>query len=145
MRKATRSPQTPTEKARMSEKTSFQEHTSAQLDAQDRILERLEQKLDAPVLNGGFEDLTNKVSKIESVQNAILEVQKTTSSQVSEIHAVIYDPEKGIYVTVKDHGKWITKSNKVYVWTLAFFVAGTLTGIGKFLYDIVAGHIAFKP
>jgi hypothetical protein len=145
MGKESRPPQTPFKKARRNVTSPFEERMLSQLDSQDRILERLEQKLNAPVLNGGFEDLTAKVTKIESVQETMRETQKGTSSQVADIHALIYDPEKGMYVTVKDHGRWITKSNKIYTWTLALFVTGTLTGIGKFLYDIVTGHIAFKP
>jgi hypothetical protein len=125
---------------------SFEERTTATLHAQDRVLERMQQKLeDSPVLNGGFEDLTKKVDKIENVQAEFRKCQTTTGQKITEIHDTIFEPDKGLYVTVRGHAGWIDTATKAGKWLLALLIAGTLTGVGKLLYDVVSGHIHFSP
>ncbi len=124
---------------------TFEERTTATLQSQDRILERLEDKLDAPVFNGGFENLVNQVEKIKTVQEQMKESSMTVGKQVSDIHAVIYDPEKGIYLKVKEHGTWIDKVKGASKWILALLITLSLTGVGKLIYDFASGHIRFSP
>jgi hypothetical protein len=144
-RKQTRRETIAEERLRHSASESFEERTSATLEAQDRILERVEQKLEAPVLNGGFEDLTRKVDKIENVTELMRESMADTNKKVGDIHTVIYDPEKGIYVTLKGHDNWIERVGKGFKWGGALVVTGVLTGIGKLIYDFITGHIHFTP
>ena len=117
----------------------------AQMDAQDKNLEHLVEKLDAPILNGGFEELSQKVSKIEFITEAVQTAQVENSTKITEIHSVIYDPEKGIYVTMKNHGKWIEAVSKGSKWIVALLITGLVTGVGKLLYDLVAAHIHLMP
>jgi hypothetical protein len=125
--------------------TTFEERTTATLEAQDRLLERVEQKLQAPVLNGGFEDLTKKVEKIESIQGAMAASAVGVEKKVGEIHERIYDPEKGLYVAVKHHGDWINTVSKALKWILALMLTLSLGGAGKMIYDFAGGHIHFTP
>jgi hypothetical protein len=124
---------------------SFEERTTATLDAQDRILERMEQKLESPVLNGGFDDLVKRVEKIDGVTEKLRDCQADTSKQVSEIHSIVLDPEAGLYHKVKANSHWIDNANKATKWIACLLIAGTLTGIGKLLYDFITGHIHFTP
>lgn len=52
-----------------------------------KFLEFLERKLDAPVLNGGFQELFQKVENIES--------------NVDKLNSAVFDPEKGLFVRVQ--------------------------------------------
>lgn len=137
---------------RRSASKEFEEKTTATLQAQDktleeqnRVLERLDKRLEAPVLNGGFEDLIKKVDKVESVTEQLRECHANSSKKIVDIHAAIYDPEKGIYVTVKSHDKWIGSAGKAGRWFGALLVTGLLTGAGKLLYDLITGHIHYTP
>lgn len=51
------------------------------------FLRMLEKKLDAPVLNGGFDRLFSNVEQIKT--------------DVDKLNAAIFDPEKGLFVRVK--------------------------------------------
>lgn len=131
---------------------SFEEKTTASLDAQDKILEtqndilgRLELKLEAPVLNGGFEDLVKKVERVDRVTEALRETQAASGTKIVDIHSAIYDPEKGIYVTVKDHGRWIGLASSAVKWLIALLITAALGGMGKLFYDFITGHIHYSP
>lgn len=109
------------------------------------MLERLEEKLEKPVLNGGFDDLVQKVGKIERVTEKLHETQETTSKKVNEIHNVVMDPDAGLYQKVKANTKWIENVRKGMKWVGGLVVAGLLTGAGKLLYDVLIKHIHFTP
>jgi len=115
------------------------------LEAQDRMLERMEVKLESPVLNGGFSDLVKKVDKIETVTEQMRADQATSGKKVDAIHTAIYDPDTGLYGRVKEHTQVITKTGKGLSWFMGVLIAGGLGGIGKLLYDFMAGHIHFTP
>lgn len=117
----------------------------SRLDAQDAVLGEIKNKLDAPILNGGFQELTQQVNKVESIVNSLQASQESTGKKVDEIHAVVYDPTKGIIVTVAGHGRWLMLANKALKWILALLVTVSVTGFCKLLYDFLSGHILFKP
>lgn len=124
----------------------FEENVTATLESQDRLLERLDQKLEhSPALNGGFESLVKKVDKIESVTERLHEGHVATSKQVTEIHVVVLDPETGLYHKVKAHSSWIETASKSMKWISGLLIAGTLTGVGKLLYDFISSHIHLTP
>ena len=137
----------------------FEEKTTATLEEQDktlelqnktlenqnRVLERMDKKLEAPVLNGGFDDLVKKVEKVESVTQQLKECQESSSKKIVDIHTAIYDPEKGIYVTVKGHDKWISSTAKAGRWLGMLLITGGLGALGKVIYDLVTGHIHYTP
>jgi hypothetical protein len=123
----------------------FEDHVTATLEAQDRMLERLEQKLEKPVLNGGFDNLVAKVEKIEAVSEQLREGQAGLTKKVDAIHVAVYDPDTGLYQKVKSNSKWIEVTGKGAKWFGGLVVAGLLTGAGKLLYDFVSGHIHITP
>lgn len=124
---------------------AFEERVTATLEAQDRMLARLEEKLEKPVLNGGFESLVAKVDKIEHVSESLRDAQTKANTKIDAIHSAVYDPEKGLYTKVKDNAKWIGNANKGLKWFAGLLGAGLLTGAGKLLYDFLIGHIHFTP
>lgn len=132
-------------KTRLIVSDTFESRTTATLEAQDRILERVEKKLESPVLNGGFDNLMTKVEKIESIQSQMGKVQETQGEKIDSIHSAIYEPEKGLYVKVKDANLWISRVDKASKWFIGLLVAGILTGVGKVLYDFLSGHIHYAP
>jgi hypothetical protein len=120
----------------------FKAQVTSTLSAQDRMLEKLDRKLeDAHVLNGGFDTLMKKVEKIESVQEQLGKCQEATSEKVTAIHTAIYDPEKGLYAKVKGVITWINTANWVIKGVIGVAGAGALGGICKLTYDIVTGHL----
>lgn len=137
----------------------FEEKTTATLEEQDktlelqnktlenqnRVLERMDKKLEAPVLNGGFDDLVKKVEKVENVTQQLKECHESSSKKIVDIHTAIYDPEKGIYVTVKGHDKWISATAKAGRWLAMLLITGALGGLGKVIYDLITGHIHYTP
>lgn len=124
---------------------AFEERVAATLESQDRVMARIEEKLEKPVLNGGFDSLVAKVDKIETVSEGLRDGQASANTKIDAIHTAIYDPEKGLYTKVKDHSKWIENATKVVKWVGGLVVAGLLTGAGKLLYDVVSKHIHFSP
>ena len=125
--------------------SSFEEHVLTTLEAQDRILERVEEKLQSPVLNGGFSDLVKKVDKIETVTEQMRSDQAASAKKVDAIHVAIYDPDTGLYGRVKEHTQVITKTGKGLSWFIGLLIAGAVTGIAKLMFDFGAGHIHFTP
>ena len=123
----------------------FEKHVTAVLEAQDRMLERLEQKLEKPVMNGGFEDLISKVEKIESVSEQLREAQTASKEKIEQIHEAVWDPDTGLYHKVKENTRWIATTGRVFKWLGGLLVAGVLTGVGKLLYTFLSGHIHFTP
>lgn len=115
------------------------------LEAQDRMLERLEIKLEKPVLNGGFDTLVSKVDKIESVSEQMRETQAVANKKIDAIHTVVMDPDTGLYHQVKSHSSWIESTSKGLKWFGGLFIAGVLTGIGKLIYDFTTNHIHVTP
>lgn len=124
---------------------SFEERMISHLEAQDQILDRLEAKLQSPILNGGFDDLVSKVNQIESVTEHFNKAQEATSKKIDAIHVAVYDPDLGLYHVVKSHTGWIATTNKLTMWLGGMIVAGILGGIGKLLYSFISGHIHFTP
>lgn len=131
---------------------SFEEKVIATLEVQDRLLERLEEKLERPVLNGGFDRLVEKVDTIERVtselsvgQDKLRSNQDSTGKKVDDIHTIVLDPNTGLYHRVKANSLWIDTTSKVLKWLGGLLVVGVLTGIGKLLYDFFSGHIHFTP
>lgn len=57
-------------------------------------LMNVQEKLNNPVFNGGFETLTLKLEGIEKVQQQTLE-------QVSDLNKTIFDPDEGLYSRIK--------------------------------------------
>lgn len=137
----------------------FEQKTTATLAAQDRILEQqnntletqnrflqhLDKKLSAPVLNGGFDELVKQVEKVKEVTEQLKDCHDSSSKKIVDIHTAIYDPEKGIYVTVKEHETWINTAAKALKWAGALVLTGTLTGLAKVIYDMITGHIHYTP
>lgn len=124
---------------------AFEERVEATLQAQDRMMTRIEEKLEKPVLNGGFETLVAKVDKIETVSEGLRDTQAAANTKIDAIHTAIYDPEKGLYTKTKDNSKWIENANKALKWFAGLIIAGTLTGVGKLLYDAVIKHLHYAP
>lgn len=122
----------------------LEQHTST-LEAQDRILVKLDERLQAPVLNGGFETLLTKVQNIEHIQEQLNKDQQSQCKKIDDIHVAIYDPDKGLYSKVKDAIKWINRANWLAKGVAALLGTGVLTGLGKILYDIMTGHIHYTP
>lgn len=122
---------------------TFEENTTATLEAQNRVLERVQEKLESPVLNGGFDALAKQVGKIELIQETLQKEQQITNTKTSEIHTAIYDLEKGIYLKVREHESWIDRMKKGSKWFIAIVATGILTGIGKIIYDFISGHIHY--
>ena len=127
------------------ERTSFEAHVLTTLEAQDRLLERLETKMESPVLNGGFNELVKKVDKIEVSTDQARAEQSASSKKIDAIHVAIYDPDTGLYGRVKEHTQVITKTGKGLSWLMGILIAGSLTGVGKLIYDVAAAHIHFNP
>lgn len=123
----------------------FEETTTRTLLAQDALLERMEARLDAEVLNGGFDNLMVKITKIETINEQLHATQKAMGERVESIYTGLYDHEKGLYSKVKDNVKWIDMANKAIVWGAALVITGILTGIGKLLYDFASGHFHYLP
>lgn len=123
----------------------FEQMVTDTLRAQDKILTKVEIKLESPVLNGGFDDLVKTVSKIESTLVMANQGQREQAAQLTLIHDGIYDPEKGLYHKVKENTKWITQANTGLKWFVALVITGVLTGTGKLLYDGLAHHLHYMP
>ncbi len=143
--------------------SDFEHHVKEQLASHDRILSRLderfekhiqneegtltklEQKLDAPILNGGFDNLLTQVTRIESVQTELGKCQGVTSDKITAIHTSIYDPEKGLYAKVKDALNWINNVNWVLKGMLGLTATGGVAVLGKIIYGLATGHIHWSP
>ena len=130
--------------------TSFEEKTFDHLKAQDLLLERVcsnlervEKKLESPVMNGGFETLLGQTTRIKDVNEELKKMQAQQGEKIDAIHGAIYDPEKGIYSKVKDHGKWIEKTGGLIKGIITFLGTSLVIGLGKLLYDIFQGHIHY--
>ena len=127
------------------ENSSFETHVLTTLESQDRILEHLRDKLERPVLNGGFDDLVKKVDKIETVTEKLSENQALSGKKIDAIHVAVYDPDTGLYGRVKEHTQVITRTSKGLMWFVGVVITAALAGGGKMLYDFLAGHIHFSP
>lgn len=121
---------------------NFETQVSATLEAQDRVLEKLDQKLEqAHVLNGGFDTLMGKVSKIESVQEELGKCQAATATKVDAIHTAIYDPEQGLYTKVKSALAWIKNANWALKGIMVTAATGAAGGLCKLAWDLITGHL----
>ena len=108
-----------------------------------KFLARLDEKLDAPVLNGGFDVLFQKVDNIEK--------------NVEKLNTAVFDPEKGLFVRVQaesvetDHDveklerrvDQTEEKLKLYRKFMAAAVLSVITMIGKILWDAMSAHISF--
>ena len=108
-----------------------------------KFLARLDEKLDAPVLNGGFDLLFQKVDNIEK--------------NVDKLNTAVFDTEKGLFVRVQtekvetDHDvekleQRIVQTEeklKLYRKFMAAAILSVVTMIGKILWDAAASHISF--
>lgn len=126
-------------------RVSFETHVLTSLETQDRLLERLELKLEKPVLNGGFDELVKQVGKIETVSEQLRLDQGASGKKIDAIHVAIYDPDTGLYGRVKEHTQVITRTGKGLNWFIGVLIAAGMTGIGKVMYDFLVGHIHFNP
>jgi hypothetical protein len=124
---------------------TFEEYVTTTLKSQDRMLERLEEKLERPVLNGGFDSLVAKVEKIEAVSEQLREAQSSSGIKIDAIHKAVYDPDEGLYQKVKSNSKWIQHVTIGGKWFAGLLVASLLTGAGKLLYDVISSHIHYAP
>lgn len=123
----------------------FERFVTETLESQDRMLEKLEKKLEKPVMNGGFDTLVTKVDKIELVTGQLQESHSEVSQKINAIHTVVMDPDTGLYHKVKSNSQWIDSARRGLKWLLGFMAAGVLTGTGKLLYDFFSGHVHFTP
>lgn len=123
----------------------FEEHVTATLEAQDRMLERLEEKLERPALNGGFDNLVSKVEKINSITESLNDQQADILKKIDSIHTAIYEPDTGLYQKVKETMAWTQTATLGLKWMSGLLIAGLLTGLGKMLYAFIVGHIHFNP
>jgi len=130
----------------------FEEKVTETLEAQDRMLEHLAEKLEKPVLNGGFDRLVASVQKIEMVsdqlqesQIQLRESQASAHKKIDAIHTVVLDPDTGLYHKVKSNSQWIDNASKGLKWFVGLLVAGLLGGAGKLLYDMLSSHIHVAP
>lgn len=123
----------------------FTTKVSATLEAQDRMLEKLDKKLeDAHVLNGGFDNLMVQVNKIGSIETGLKEVktcQETQGKTLDEVHKAIYDKDEGLYQKVKSAIKWISTANWVIKGVLVTAATGAAGGFCKLAYDLISGHL----
>lgn len=127
----------------------FETHVTETLHAQDKMLEKLDKRLDdAHILNGGYDGVVENLEKIKLVQGelkaSVINLQETASSTVTklnEIHTAIYDPEKGLYAKVKDSIRWINNANWVIKGSLGLGAASGLAAFGKIVYDMITGHV----
>jgi len=123
----------------------FEQTVTETLRIQDKILTKLEIKLESPVLNGGFDQLVKTVDKIEIALSNAVSNQKMTSEKLDLIHAGIYHPDDGLYSKVKDSSKWISQVNTSLKWFVALLATGMLSGVGKLCYDVIHGHLHYVP
>lgn len=108
-----------------------------------KFLAKLEEKLDAPVLNGGFDLLFQKVDNIEK--------------NVDKLNEAVFNPQTGLFVRVQsekvetDHDvenivKRVTDTEdklKLYRKFIFGAVLSVITMVAKVLWDAVASHITF--
>jgi len=115
------------------------------LAAQDDVLAKLDRKLeDAHVLNGGFDHLMEKISKIDTIETDLKDVkmgQDTQVKKLDEVHKAIYDKDEGLYQKVKGALNWINTANWVIKGLLGLAGTAALTGAGKLVFDILTGHL----
>ena len=116
--------------------SSFEKKTTRALNEQNEVLAALKECLNAPILNGGYNELVKEVGEIRFNQ----ELLRSASSKIDNIDASINDPDHGIYVKVKNHSDWISKVNRTWYWVLGTVTTLTLTGAGKLLYDFFSHH-----
>ena len=139
-------PKQPTRRPReFEDRESFEDRTTASLQAQDELLDRLERKLESPILNGGFDRLVQRVEKIDQVTEKLREGQAEAGKKIDAIHTVVLDPETGLYHKVKSHSSWIDTTTKGMKWIGGLIVAGLLTGAGKLIYDALHSHLHYTP
>lgn len=124
---------------------AFENHVTLTLEAQDKMLEQLAEKLERPALNGGFDDLVKKVDKIEGVADQLKTDQASASKKIDAIHVAIYDPDTGLYGRVKEHSQVITRASKGLTWFMGIVIVAGMTGIGKVVYDFLSGRVHFTP
>lgn len=108
---------------------------------QDQALERLESKLNAPVLNGGFKQLVEQVNRIELAQRDQASAQSQSIKQVEELHDAVMDPTEGLIVKVNAHTAWIDTASRCAKWTLCLGAAGTGALIGKAIWELLLLHV----
>jgi|SRR5579885_1141452 len=115
------------------------------LARQDTVLEKLDKKLeDAHVLNGGFDSLMEKVSKIDAIEQDLKVVKTCVDTQgktLDEVHKAIYDKDEGLYQKVKGVIKWISTANWVIKGVAVTAATGAAGGLCKLAYDIITGHL----
>lgn len=80
----------------------------------------LQEKLNSPVFNGGFDKLLMKVDAIETSQ-------KHTSELISTINKTIYEPDDGLFQRIKN----VEKLNSDKLTELAVTQKGLATDLGE--------------
>ncbi len=108
-----------------------------------KFLSKLEEKLDAPVLNGGFDLLFQKVDNIEK--------------NVDKLNEAVFNPQTGLFVRVQtekietDHDvekivqRVADTEDKLKLYRKYVFAAvlSVITMVAKVIWDAVASHISF--
>lgn len=108
-----------------------------------KFLSKLEEKLDAPVLNGGFDLLFQKVDNIEK--------------NVDKLNEAVFNPQSGLFVRVQtekietDHDvekivQRVTDTEdklKLYRKYIFAAVLSVITMVAKVAWDAIASHISF--
>lgn len=124
---------------------SFEKRVTETLAAQDTALAELSTKLQAPILNGGFDKLLLQVDKIERIQEDHRKLQDETCTKVSEVHAAVFDHKDGLYIQVQAARKWIKTANVIIKSIGAALGVGLVSGLGTLLWQIFQGHIHYVP
>lgn len=120
-----------------------EERTSTHLTSQDEILERIEQKLQSPILNGGFDTLMEKVNRIEVINQGLSTTQVSQGTKIDAIYHGLYDPREGLYAEVKSATSWVKRANWVVKGAIALLATAILTGSGTLVYELFQGHIRY--
>ena len=116
--------------------SDFEKKTTKTLREQNDVLALLKERLNAPILNGGYNDLV-KVGEFEVIKEQL----QATGAKIDNIDSSINNPDNGIYVKVKHHSEWISKVNKTWMWVLGTVATLTLTGAGKLFFDFFSHHL----
>jgi hypothetical protein len=65
------------------------------------LLTSVQEKLDSPVLNGGFDTLMLKVDNIEQSQVRSNSQIEHMTTKVDQVHEAVYHPDEGLFARVK--------------------------------------------
>jgi hypothetical protein len=120
---------------------SLTKSVKERLTAQDETLARIEDRVThAPILNGGFDKLNERLNKIESAAVTHAEAAARIGTEVKEIHEVIFDPKVGLVALTDQHAKWMHGVKSACRWLIGALSLGALTGLGKLVVWFFSTH-----